>query len=134
MSDIRRNSCLTMSLRVQGATLKARQKSAISFGHICVDLDGMEVRRDGRALPMTVGEFRVLEFLLSHAGTAVSREQLLALFPRHKVHATRTIDNFIVQIREKLEDNPRCPRYIRTIYRVGYSFDPRPSIPSTLNH
>jgi len=83
---------------------------------------------------MTVGEFRILEFLLSHAGTAVSREQLLALFPRHKVHATRTIDNFIVQIREKLEDNPRCPRYIRTIYRVGYSFDPRPSIPSTLNH
>jgi DNA-binding response OmpR family regulator len=116
------------------AALRVHLKRTVSFGHICVDLDGMEVRRDGRALPITVGEFRVLEFLLSHAGTAVSREQLLALFPRHKVHATRTIDNFIVHIRKKLEDNPRCPRYIRTIYRVGYSFDPRPSIPSTLNY
>jgi DNA-binding response OmpR family regulator len=82
---------------------------------------------------MTVGEFRILEFLLSHAGTTVSREQLLASLPRQKMHAIRTIDNLIVHIRKKLEENPRFPRYIRTIYRMGYSFDPSPN-PSTLDH
>jgi DNA-binding response OmpR family regulator len=74
---------------------------------------------------MTATEFDVLVCLIEARGTALSREAIFSRVwgPNH--HGTpRTIDNFIQQLRAKLEPAPQHPRYILTVRGVGYRFHP----------
>jgi DNA-binding response OmpR family regulator len=82
-----------------------------------------EVRRDGKLVELTATEFDVLFCLVNAGGRVLSREQIQAMVwgPAH--HGTpRTVDNFILQLRTKLEENPAAPRHIVTVRGVGYRF------------
>jgi DNA-binding response OmpR family regulator len=82
-----------------------------------------EVRRDGQLVELTATEFDVLLCLVEAGGRVLSREQIQAKVwgPAH--HGTpRTIDNFILQLRAKLEAEPTTPRHIVTVRGVGYRF------------
>lgn len=82
-----------------------------------------EVRRDGKPVELTATEFDVLFCLVSAGGRVLSREQIQAMVwgPTH--HGTpRTVDNFILQLRTKLEEDPAAPRHIVTVRGVGYRF------------
>ncbi len=82
-----------------------------------------EVRRNGALVELTATEFDVLLCLIEAGGRVLSREQIQAKVwgPTH--HGTpRTIDNFILQLRAKLEDSPTEPRHIVTVRGVGYRF------------
>ncbi len=84
-----------------------------------------EVRRGGKPVELTATEFDILFCLVSAGGRVLSREQLQAKVwgPAH--HGTpRTVDNFILQLRTKLEDNPSEPRHLVTVRGVGYRFVP----------
>ncbi|CAN5302203.1 response regulator transcription factor [soil metagenome] len=96
----------------------------VAFGDCIVDYEAREVRRAGTAIEMTATEFDVLRCLLDSPGRARSRETIFkkVLGPAH--HGTpRTIDNFIQQLRAKIEDDPQEPKYLRTVRGVGYRFD-----------
>jgi two-component system, OmpR family, alkaline phosphatase synthesis response regulator PhoP len=101
--------------RSDGASLRA--------GDIDINASTREVRRGGDLVELTATEFDVLLCLAEAAGRVLSREQIQARVwgPTH--HGTpRTIDNFILQLRNKLEEDPAAPHHLVTVRGVGYRF------------
>ncbi len=84
-----------------------------------------EVRRSGQAVELTATEFDILLCLVNSGGRVLTREQLQVKVwgPGH--HGTpRTVDNFVLQLRTKLEESPTNPRHIITVRGIGYRFVP----------
>jgi DNA-binding response OmpR family regulator len=93
------------------------------FGDVVVDVAGRIVTRAGAPVEITATEFDVLMCLLEGKGRALSREVIFQKVwgPNH--HGTpRTIDNFIQQLRAKLEADPQQPRFFQTVRGIGYRF------------
>ncbi len=115
--------------RVRGAlrrgphTIEAKRPRVL-FGDVEVDIDARSVKRRGDAVDVTATEFDVLLLLINERGKALSREDIFRRVwgPNH--HGTaRTVDNFIQQLRAKLEVDPQEPVFIQTVRGVGYRFD-----------
>jgi two-component system, OmpR family, alkaline phosphatase synthesis response regulator PhoP len=84
-----------------------------------------EVRRNGARVELTATEFDILFCLVSSGGRVLSREELQAKVWGPSHHGTpRTVDNFVLQLRSKLEDDPGSPRHLVTVRGVGYRFVP----------
>ncbi|HSY24696.1 MAG TPA: response regulator transcription factor [Polyangiaceae bacterium] len=101
----------------------AARPTVVAFGDVSVDVAARTVSRGGAPVEMTATEFDVLLCLIEARGVALSREAIFLRVwgPNH--HGTpRTIDNFIQQLRAKLEPDPQKPRYIVTVRGVGYRF------------
>jgi DNA-binding response OmpR family regulator len=95
--------------------------SRVKLGSFEADIDSYNASRDGVALAMTPKEFEVLKFLWEHRNRTVSRDQLLTnVWGYDESVSTRTVDNFILKLRQKIEENPSNPRYIVTIHGTGY--------------
>lgn len=94
------------------------------FGPVVVDADTRQVRRDGVIVELTATEFDVLVGLLGADGRILTRRQLLDTIHGAGHRGTeRTIDNFVAQLRAKLEADPSEPKYLLTVRGVGYRFD-----------
>jgi DNA-binding response OmpR family regulator len=96
---------------------------SLRAGSLDINAATREVRRDGALVELTATEFDVLLCLVEAGGRVLSREQIQATVwgPAH--HGTpRTIDNFILQLRAKLEVSPTAPEHIVTVRGVGYRF------------
>jgi two-component system alkaline phosphatase synthesis response regulator PhoP len=93
-------------------------------GGLELDRDGLRVKLNGRPLPLTATEFRLLEFLMSRPGTVFSREQLLnAVWGLDHAVTDRTIDVHVVRLRQKVESDPANPVLIRSVRGFGYIFE-----------
>ena len=106
--------------RAQG---EVRRPKLLRAGDLEIDLDGHQVTRAGEPLQLTRIEFNLLATLARHPGQTFSRAQLL-----DRLHGVaydgydRSIDAHIKNLRRKLESDPSEPRYIQTVYGVGYKF------------
>ncbi|CCQ92721.1 Transcriptional regulatory protein YycF [[Clostridium] ultunense Esp] len=99
------------------------EKLVFNDGDLEVDIDKMIVRKKGENVYLTSNEFKILSSLLTRPGQVFSREQLIELaFGYDYDGFDRTIDTYIKNIRQKIEDNPKSPNYIITVYGVGYKF------------
>jgi two-component system, OmpR family, alkaline phosphatase synthesis response regulator PhoP len=88
-----------------------------------IDFAGLELRRDGRTLMLTLMEANLLRFLVQRQGQVVSRKDILEqVWGVHEDTDTRAIDNFVVRLRRHLEDDPAAPRHLLTVRGVGYRF------------
>ena len=121
--------------RVQAAIRRSEKKpvdAVQTFGQILVDFAKMEVIRGGTAIPLTAHEFKLLRYLIEHGGRVLSREELLQEVWGPSLHVTtRTVDNQILKLRQKLEDDPGSPEFFRTVHGVGYKMVLEPSaVPS----
>lgn len=88
-----------------------------------VDIQKMLVKKQGQLISLTANEFKVLVVLLSNPGQVFSREHLVEkAFGMDYEGFDRTMDTYIKNLRQKIEDNPKEPTYIHTIYGVGYKF------------
>jgi two-component system alkaline phosphatase synthesis response regulator PhoP len=93
------------------------------FGEVEVDFVHFKVRREGKESDLTALEVDILKYLIAHKGEVVSREALLdKVWGYDKFPTTRTIDNHILKLRKKIEDDPSRPRHIFSIYGEGYRF------------
>lgn len=93
------------------------------FGDVEVDFAHFTVNRGGREFDLTALEVDVLRYLIAHRGEVVSREALLEkVWGYEKFPTTRTIDNHILKLRKKIENDPSRPRHIFSIYGEGYRF------------
>jgi DNA-binding response OmpR family regulator len=100
------------------------ERQKINFGNTEVDVAARTIKRAGVAIDVTATEFDVLMCLVRERGRALSREDIFRKVwgPNH--HGTpRTVDNFIQQLRAKLEADPQDPAFIQTVRGVGYRFD-----------
>jgi two-component system alkaline phosphatase synthesis response regulator PhoP len=113
--------------RVRAALRRSEppEEGGWSFGDVSIDPDTREVRRSGKLVEITATEFNVLAALLNARGRVLSREQIMdtAWDVAHDV-TPRTVDNFIAQLRAKLEEDPTAPRHILTVRGVGYRLAP----------
>jgi len=97
--------------------------SKLRFGEIEVDFERHEALRRGQRVDLTGKEFEVLRLLASHRGEIVTRDRLLDEVWGYETYpTTRTVDNHILRLRQKLEEDPGNPRYILSIYGEGYKF------------
>ena len=85
----------------------------------------MEASRAGKPLALTAHEFKLLKFLALSPGRVVSREELLdQVWGYENYPTTRTVDNYILRLRQKLEPDPSSPQFFLTIHGAGYKFVP----------
>jgi two-component system, OmpR family, KDP operon response regulator KdpE len=88
-----------------------------------IDLESHEVRRSGATLHLTAKEFKLLRYLIEHAGSVVSHRRLLqAVWGPDYGDEVEYLRVFINQVRKKLEPDPRSPRYLLTEPSIGYRF------------
>lgn len=91
------------------------------LGSVEIDFKTYNANRAGTNLQMTPKEFEILRFLWQHRNQTVSRDQLLTnVWGYDETLSTRTIDNFILKLRQKIEEDPARPKFIITIHGVGY--------------
>jgi DNA-binding response OmpR family regulator len=94
-----------------------------AFGDVEVDFVHFKVRGAGKEFDLTSLEVDILKYLIAHKGEVVSREALLdKVWGYDKFPTTRTIDNHILKLRKKIEEDPSRPRHIFSIYGEGYRF------------
>lgn len=99
------------------------EKLIFNKGNLIIDMDKMIVTKSGKDICLTPNEFKVLASLLTNPGHVFSREQLIkSAFGYDYDGFDRTIDTYIKNIRHKIENNPKKPSYIVTVYGVGYKF------------
>jgi DNA-binding response OmpR family regulator len=99
-----------------------------SFGNIVVDFTRMDVMKEGTNLILTAYEFKLLRYFIQHAGHAVTREKLLnEVWGYQNYPTTRTVDNLVLRLRQKLENEPANPVHFQTMHGVGYRFEPQPT-------
>ncbi len=97
----------------------------VRFSDVLVDLDTREVTRAGERVELTHLEYELLTFLLRNAAKVYTRQELLIeVWGIHHSGSPRTIDNFVGQLRAKLEADPNQPRHIVTVRGTGYRLDP----------
>jgi DNA-binding response OmpR family regulator len=103
---------------------EAPSHEIIRLGELEIDIASMTVRVQGKTVLTTVREFRLLEYLARHRGRVFTRDQLLdAVWKEGSFVTPRSIDVFVRRLREKIEHDPRHPRYLRTIRGIGYRFE-----------
>ncbi|MCL5744611.1 MAG: response regulator transcription factor [Acidobacteria bacterium] len=114
---------LLARVKVQLRTAPAPPR-VLRSGGLELDAARCTVRLDGEPLALTATEFRLLEYLMSRPGLVFSREQLLdAVWGHDRAVTDRTVDVYILRLRQKLEHDPANPIYIRSVRGFGYSFD-----------
>ncbi len=102
----------------------------VNFGHCCLNLVTRQLLRDGKEISLTSGEFALLKTLVNHPRRPLSREQLLELARGRDYGAfDRSIDVQISRLRRLVEADPAKPRYIQTVWGVGYVFIPDEEVP-----
>ncbi|HYO57974.1 response regulator transcription factor [Archangium sp.] len=100
------------------------QPPPVGFGDVQVDLSAKTVTRGGRLVELTAQEFKLLAHFLAHPGRTFSREELLsAAWGYGYEGSARTVDNFMRQLRLKLEPDPEQPRHFLTVRGLGYRFE-----------
>jgi DNA-binding response OmpR family regulator len=95
------------------------------FSDVVVDFSKMEITRSGEKVTVTAKEFKTLEFLTKNAERTISRDELLdKVWGYQDYPCTRTVDNHMLRLRQKLESDPSRPSHFLTVHRVGYKFVP----------
>ncbi|MBZ0258109.1 response regulator transcription factor [bacterium] len=95
------------------------------FAGVLIDFDHMTVTKNGEELEFSPREIEIMKLLVESEGKIVTREQFLKqVWGYDNVPATRTVDNHIAKLRQKIEDEPDSPQHIITAHRQGYRFIP----------
>jgi DNA-binding response OmpR family regulator len=103
----------------------AMSREKLAFADIEIDFTSMEAKRAGSLVSMTAQEFKLLKFLAQSPEHVMSREELLnEVWGYQNYPSTRTVDNHILRLRQKLEPDPANPRFFVTVHGAGYKFVP----------
>ena len=109
----------------RGAAANGLPEERVRFGDIEIDAAAHEVRKRGSALKLTAREFDLLLFLARHPRRVFSRDQLMSrVWGYEPAFDSGTITVHVRRLREKIEDEPARPRYLETVWGVGYRFSP----------
>ncbi|MPY87335.1 MAG: response regulator [Luteitalea sp.] len=99
------------------------EADAYQFGDIRVDFRSAEGYRGKERLDFFAREYQLLRYFIEHRGATLSRDQLLNdVWGYDATPSTRTVDVHVAWLRQKIEPNPRHPRYLLTIHGLGYKF------------
>ena len=101
----------------------AEEHKALTYKDIKVDLDDMTVRKGDKLIPVNGKELDILIYFLKNPGKVIRKEALFnAVWGSDCFSEISTLTVYIRWLREKIEDDPKEPKYIHTVWRVGYKF------------
>lgn len=104
-------------------TIPTREIEECSFGDIHLDFRKQEGMKGSQALKLSAMEFKVLRYFIAHEGEVVTRDMLLdEVWGYDAFPTTRTVDNYILSLRKKIEEDPSQPHHLLTMHKAGYKF------------
>ena len=110
-------------LRRAPAKSNGHSTDSFRFGDVTVDFRRATVEKGEAAVELSAMEFKLLQYLIENRGLVHSRDHLLdQVWGYDAMPSTRTVDVHVAWLRQKLEENPRKPRYIHTVHGMGYKF------------
>jgi DNA-binding response OmpR family regulator len=110
-------------LRRAGTQKQPPSADLVRIGDIEIDFKLHQARRGKNRIEFTAREFDLLRYFVQHTGQVVKREQILnEVWGYEEFPTTRTIDNFVAKLRQKIERAPHAPEHILTIHGSGYKF------------
>jgi len=110
-------------LKRSGAPVKERQGQAVTVGSVVVNFDNFTVKREGEELSLSLKEYEILKLLMENPDTVISRNRIIDdIWGEDYYPNPKTIDNFILKLRNKIEEDPKNPRHILAVHGVGYKF------------
>ncbi|MGN0691682.1 MAG: response regulator transcription factor [Oscillospiraceae bacterium] len=102
----------------------SEEEKLVTFGNITVNITARTVTRNGESVSLSLREFDLLVYLCEHKNTAVPKEQLLSeVWGAFSMVEPSTLTVHIRWLREKLEEKPALPQFIKTVYKVGYMLE-----------
>lgn len=110
--------------RPAGAADRADRPTPFALGPFTFDEVRHEVLKDGEPVALTPKEFQLLYHLASHPGAVMGKDELIEeLWGEEYLDGAISIAVYVRKIREKIEENPAKPTYLKTVWGVGYSFE-----------
>ena len=110
-------------LRRSSGVIQENNSSILVRGELSIDVTSHKVSKRGQELSLTPTEFNILHLLATRPGTVYSRLQLLRqAMGEEYLYYERSIDTHVSNLRKKIEDNPSDPKYVETVFGVGYRF------------
>ncbi|MEO8681512.1 MAG: response regulator transcription factor [Vicinamibacterales bacterium] len=100
----------------------AAQVRSYRFGDVVVDFVNRRLCKGTRTTTLSNLEIEVLRYFVSHRGQVIRRDDLLTAVWGYRAFTTRAADNLVARLRNKIEDSPHQPKYILSVYGVGYKF------------
>jgi DNA-binding response OmpR family regulator len=105
------------------ATKNVVEIESYSLGNLDLNFKKHKALKNGQEIEMTAREFDLLKYFIKHRGETISRDQLLDdVWGYDNYPITRTVDNHIAKLRQKIENVPADPQFIITVHRMGYKF------------
>lgn len=103
----------------------SQTKSLIQFGKIELDVQTLQALNNGKKISLSHKEVEIIKLFASKPNEVVSRDELLSsVWGYDELPTTRTVDNFILRLRQKMEENSSDPQHLLTVHGVGYKFIP----------
>ncbi|HMN82861.1 MAG TPA: two-component system response regulator OmpR [Burkholderiaceae bacterium] len=119
------NAVLRRRQAVETPGAPSAESGEVHFGEFTLNLGTRALTRNGETLPLTTGEFAVLKVFAMHPKVALSREKLMVLARGREYGAyDRSLDVQISRLRKLIESDPAHPRFLQTVWGVGYVFIP----------
>ena len=111
--------------QMSGTVPAAQRNGCVRFGSFALDLAARQLTRGEQLVPLSSAEYAVLAALATHPNRPLGRERLRTLAHGRDHEATeRSVDVQVLRLRRLIEDNPGSPRFIQTVWGVGYLFAP----------
>lgn len=102
----------------------SEEKKIETFGDVCVNITSRTVLKNGQIIPLSLREFDLLAYLCENKNTAIAKDKLLSeVWGAFSLVEPSTLTVHIRWLREKLEDDPAKPEYIKTVFKVGYMLE-----------
>jgi len=109
--------------QITNVPMESIQHEVLTFSDVKIDFTSMEATRAGQPVTLTSQEFKLLKFFAQAPGRVVTREELLnEVWGYENYPTTRTVDNHVLRLRQKLEPDPTNPRFFLTMHGAGYKF------------
>ena len=117
------NSQLRRYTRYFGAAKETQKGNVLSVGGLELNEDTVEVRVDGEPVKLTPMEFKILQLLMKHPGRVFSADEIYERVWNEEAISTDTVMVHVRHIREKIEINPKEPKYLKVVWGIGYKIE-----------
>ena len=117
------NSQIRRYARYMGNAEKEKNANVLVVGGLELNEDTIEVRVDGELVKVTPMEFKILQLLMRHPGRVFSAEEIYERVWNEEAISTDTVMVHVRHIREKIEINPKEPKYLKVVWGIGYKIE-----------
>jgi len=108
---------------IRRSTYEPGDIEEVAFANLKIDFKKQEMFKGENSVKLSATEYRILHYFIDHEGEVVSRDKFLdEVWGYDTYPTTRTVDNYILSLRKKIEDDPADPKHLLTVYKVGYKF------------